>query len=160
MSEVVIEEATAVLKGGFIPWLKEKYPFSKLTNSTWANADKTAVKGPSFVIKHEDNPPSTLAAGRKRFKHCQYISRKENKVGDVRVWLHPESALPADKPSVAGKANKSAAKPASAPAPKTMATPAPQGAPKGIPTGNEKPAPAPVAKAAPKASPTANTKSV
>jgi hypothetical protein len=124
MSEVEIEEATGVLKGGYIPWLKEKYPFSKLTNSEWTNADKTAVKGPSFLIKKEDNPPSTLAAGRKRFKHCQYISRKENKHGDVRVWLHPESPLPDDKPAAASaspakaKAKKKApaakAKPATA----------------------------------------------
>ena len=103
MSEVEITEAEGTLSGGYIPWLKEKYPFSKLTNSTFTDKTKTTVKGPSFLIAKEDNPPSVLAKGRKRFKHCLYISRKVNKEGDVRVWLHPESALPSDKPSVGAK---------------------------------------------------------
>lgn len=97
MTEVKIEEAELVLTGGYIPWLKEKYPFSKLTNATFTDANKTIVKGPSFVIVKDDNPVSTLAAGRKRFKHCTYISRKISKEGDVRVWLHPDSPLPGDK---------------------------------------------------------------
>jgi hypothetical protein len=79
MSEVTIEEATTTLSGGYIPWLKEKYPFSKLTNSVWANDDKTAVTG-------------------KRLKHCLFISRKVSVDGDIRVWLHPDSPLPADRP--------------------------------------------------------------
>ena len=115
--EVQIEEAEGTLKGGYIPWAKEKYPFSKLTNSEFTDASKTTVKGPSFVIPKADNPPSTLAAGRKRFKHCQYISRKINKDGDVRVWLHPDSPLPTDKPAAGAKTV-----PAKKTAPKKTAT--------------------------------------
>jgi hypothetical protein len=102
MSEVTIEEATTTLSGGYIPWLKEKYPFSKLTNSVWANDDKTAVTGPSFLIPKTDNPPSVLAAGRKRLKHCLFITRKVSVDGDIRVWLHPDSPLPANRPLPVG----------------------------------------------------------
>lgn len=103
MSEVAITEAEGTISGGYIPWLKEKYPFSKLVNAIFTDSAKTTVKGPSFVIMKADNPPSILAAGRKRFKHCLYISRKVNKEGDVRVWLHPDSPLPSEKPSVGAK---------------------------------------------------------
>lgn len=103
MFEVEITEAQGTISGGYIPWLKEKYPFSKLVNATFTDATKTAVKGPSFVISKADNPPSVLAAGRKRFKHCLYTSRKVNKEGDVRVWLHPDSPLPSEKPTVGAK---------------------------------------------------------
>ncbi|USM11535.1 hypothetical protein vBCbaSRXM_90 [Citromicrobium phage vB_CbaS-RXM] len=100
--EVKIEEAEGTLKGGYIPWAKEKYPFSKLTQAEWVDDSKMAVKGPSFVISKEDNPPSVLAAGRKRFKHCKFISRKIDDEGNVRVWLHPDSPLPSEK-GVPGK---------------------------------------------------------
>lgn len=120
--EVKIEEAEGTLKGGYIPWAKEKYPFSKLTQSEFTDASKTTVKGPSFVIPKIDNPPSTLAAGRKRFKHCQFISRKINKDGDVRVWLHPESPLPTDKPAAGAKTT-----PAKKTAPKKQETTAAKG---------------------------------
>lgn len=121
MTEVQIEEAEGTLKGGYIPWAKEKYPFSKLTNSEFTDASKTTVKGPSFVIPKIDNPPSTLAAGRKRFKHCQFISRKINKDGDVRVWLHPESPLPTDKPAAGAKVAEKKAAPKKATTAKTTA---------------------------------------
>lgn len=117
--EVKIEEAEGTLTGGYIPWLKEKYPFSKLTPAIFTDESKTTVKGPSFVIPKSANPPSVLAAGRKRFKHCTFISRKANKDGDIRVWLHPESPIPTDKPAVGGspveaeaKQEKQAPKPA------------------------------------------------
>jgi hypothetical protein len=84
-----------------------------LINATFTDESKATVKGPSFVILKGDNPPSVLAAGRKRFKHCLYISRKVNKEGDVRVWLHPDSALPHEKPTVgANIAPKPVQKPA------------------------------------------------
>lgn len=121
MTEVVIEEAEAVLTGGYIPWVKEKFPFSKLTNSVFTDDTKTVVKGPSFVIPKADNPVSTLAAGRKRFKHCQFISRKVSKDGDVRVWLHPDSPLPANKPTSGVRAVET--KPQIASKPKTPAKP-------------------------------------
>lgn len=103
MTTVQIEEAEGTLKGGYVPWLKEKYPFSQLTNAEWTNDEKTALRGPSFVIAKEDNPPAVLAAGRKRLKHCVYVSRKINERGDIRVWLHPDSPLPADRPAPAAK---------------------------------------------------------
>ncbi len=106
-----IEEVEVTIKGGFIPWHKEKYPFSKLTPSSWTDETETALKGPSFLISKDDNPPSVLAAGRKRFKHCKFVSKKMDKDGNVRVWLHPDSALPTDKP-VSGGVTKPAAKPA------------------------------------------------
>lgn len=104
MSEVVIEEATGTLSGGRVTWLKEQYPFSKLTPAKWTNESKTELTGPSFVIPKTDNPPSRLAAGRKRLKDCIFVSRKINGDGDVRVWMHPDSPLPGEKPQAAPKA--------------------------------------------------------
>lgn len=109
MSEVVIEEAVGTISGGRVAWLKEQYPFSKLTPAQWTNDAKTELKGPSFVIPKSDNPPSRLAAGRKRLKNCIFVSRKINGDGDVRVWMHPDSPLPGEKPKPAAPA-KGAAK--------------------------------------------------
>mgnify|MGYP000417528689 CR=1 FL=1 len=119
MPQVEIEVVDATLKGGYVPWLKEKYPFSKLTNAEWTNDEKTALRGPSFLIAKEDNPPTVLAAGRKRLKHCNFVSRKANERGDIRVWLHPDSPLPADRPTPAAK------KTDEAPARRVKATSAP-----------------------------------
>lgn len=112
MTEVSIEIAEGTLSGGFIPWLKEKYPFSQLTNAEWTNAEKTALRGPSFVISKEDHPPRVLAAGRKRLKHCVFVSRKVNEQGDVRVWLHPDSPLPSQRPDEGVGGMQPQAKPA------------------------------------------------
>jgi hypothetical protein len=108
MSEVVIEVASGTLSGGRVTWLKEQYPFSKLTPARWLNDAKTELEGPSFVIPKSDNPPSRLAAGRKRLKNCVFVSRKINGDGDVRVWLHPDSPLPGEKAKPAEKPKASA----------------------------------------------------
>lgn len=104
--EVKIEEAEGVLKGGYVPWLKEKYPFSKLTPAEFTDSTQTTVKGPSFLIAKADNPPSVLARGRKRFKHCNFISKKVDADGNVRVWLHPKSPLPTERAISGGAAPK------------------------------------------------------
>ncbi len=130
-SEVKIEEATGVLSGRYIPWIKEKYPFGKLTPARWENDDKTALTGPSFLIPRSENPPSVLAGGRKRYKHCTFVSRKVSEDGDIRVWLHPDSPSPQDRPlstiaktEAAPPAAKEEKKPRKARAAKTAA-PAP-----------------------------------
>lgn len=111
MTEVAIEIAEGTISGGHVPWLAEKYPFSKLTNAEFTDDSKTGLKGPSFVVVKADNPPSVLAAGRKRLKHCRFVTRKISKEGDIRVWLHPDSPLPGERPA-RGEVKAAAPKPA------------------------------------------------